>query len=75
MKLLDTDGAGVEAYMTQYLPVPRSGLVGEMAAAILYFASDESAYTTGTVLPVDGGACIVDPVSAAIKNVSDRWGG
>jgi NAD(P)-dependent dehydrogenase (short-subunit alcohol dehydrogenase family) len=75
MKLLDTDGAGVEAYMTQYLPIPRSGLVSEMAQAILYYASDESLYTTGTVLPVDGGACIVDPVSAAIKNVGDRWGG
>jgi NAD(P)-dependent dehydrogenase (short-subunit alcohol dehydrogenase family) len=74
-KLLETDGAGVEKYMTQYLPIPRSGLTSEMAAAILFFASDESAYVTGTVLPVDGGACIVDPVSAAIRNVSDRWGG
>ena len=29
-----------------------------LACAALYFASDESAYVTGTVLPVDGGYCI-----------------
>jgi NAD(P)-dependent dehydrogenase (short-subunit alcohol dehydrogenase family) len=40
------------------IPLNRWGLARDIAAAALYFASDESAYVTGTVLPVDGGYCI-----------------
>ena len=36
-------------------PMGRLGSVGEMAAAALYLASDESGFTTGTVLVADGG--------------------
>lgn len=36
-------------------PMGRLGAVEEMAAAALYLASDESAFTTGTVLVADGG--------------------
>jgi 3alpha(or 20beta)-hydroxysteroid dehydrogenase len=37
------------------LPVPRVGTPADMAAAILFLASDEAAYVTGTELVVDGG--------------------
>jgi len=37
------------------VPMNRWGLASELAAAALFFASDESAYCTGTALPVDGG--------------------
>jgi NAD(P)-dependent dehydrogenase (short-subunit alcohol dehydrogenase family) len=37
------------------VPMNRWGLASELAAAALYFASDESSYVTGTALPVDGG--------------------
>lgn len=37
------------------VPLGRMGQPEEIAAAALYFASDESAYTTGTELFVDGG--------------------
>jgi NAD(P)-dependent dehydrogenase (short-subunit alcohol dehydrogenase family) len=40
------------------IPIDRWGLATEIAAAALFFASDESAYITGTVLPVDGGYSI-----------------
>jgi NAD(P)-dependent dehydrogenase (short-subunit alcohol dehydrogenase family) len=33
----------------------RAGETIELAQAALFFASDESSYITGTILPVDGG--------------------
>ena len=36
-------------------PLGRMGLPEEVAEAVLYFASDESRWTTGSILPVDGG--------------------
>ena len=36
-------------------PMDRLGTAGEMAAAYLFLASDESSFTTGTALVVDGG--------------------
>jgi len=40
------------------IPMGRWGLAKDIAHAALYLASDEAAYVTGTVLPVDGGYCI-----------------
>lgn len=37
-------------------PIGRIGTVNEVAKAILYFASDDSTWTTGAVLALDGGA-------------------
>lgn len=36
-------------------PLKRAGIPEEIAAAIVYFASEEASYTTGTTLYVDGG--------------------
>ena len=38
-------------------PMGRLGSAAEMAAGILYLASDEAAFATGTALVVDGGYC------------------
>jgi NAD(P)-dependent dehydrogenase (short-subunit alcohol dehydrogenase family) len=40
------------------IPLNRWGLARDIAAAALFLASDEAAYVTGVVLPVDGGYCI-----------------
>jgi len=40
------------------IPLGRWGLARDIAYAALYLASDEAAYVTGVVLPVDGGYCI-----------------
>jgi NAD(P)-dependent dehydrogenase (short-subunit alcohol dehydrogenase family) len=37
-------------------PIPRVGLPAEIASAVLYLASPEASYITGTTLLVDGGA-------------------
>jgi NAD(P)-dependent dehydrogenase (short-subunit alcohol dehydrogenase family) len=44
------------AQRTQAFPLRRAGKADEIAGAALYFASDASSFTTGTVLTVDGGA-------------------
>ena len=41
--------------MTNRLPIKRMGTPEEIAAAVVYFASEEAAYTTGATLYVDGG--------------------
>lgn len=40
------------------IPMGRWGLAKDIANAALFLASDEAAYITGTILPVDGGYCI-----------------
>ena len=40
------------------IPLNRWGKAKEIAAAALFLASDEAAYITGHILPVDGGYCI-----------------
>jgi NAD(P)-dependent dehydrogenase (short-subunit alcohol dehydrogenase family) len=44
------------AQRTEAFPLRRAGEAEEIAGAALYFASDASSFTTGTVLAVDGGA-------------------
>lgn len=53
-KALLEDPSWREAVMSRY-PLARTGQPEEVAAAILYLASDEAAFVTGVMLPVDGG--------------------
>ena len=50
------------ALFLKHIPLSRIGLPEEIAAAVVYFASDESAYTTGQILAVSGGFGLATPV-------------
>ncbi|MCL4067111.1 SDR family oxidoreductase [Pseudomonas sp. GX19020] len=47
--------AGLEAYISTAIPAGRFGTVEEVAAAVLYLASDQSRFVTGLALVADGG--------------------
>ncbi len=49
-----TKGMDASSFVTR-LSVKRLGTPEEIAAAVVYFASDEAGYTTGAILYIDGG--------------------
>lgn len=49
------DAEGFLRMLTGNLPLSRLGTADDIAAAALFLASDASAYTSGAVIPVDGG--------------------
>jgi NAD(P)-dependent dehydrogenase (short-subunit alcohol dehydrogenase family) len=53
--MLDTIGEERQTTMAALVPAGRLGHVDEVAAAVRFLASDEAAFVTGVVLPVDGG--------------------
>ena len=46
------------------------GLPEEIGAAVVYFASDESAYTTGQILAVSGGFGLATPIYGDITGTN-----
>ena len=54
------------------IPLGRMGLPQEVASAVVYFASDESAYTTGQILAVSGGFGLATPIYSAFANKVEK---
>ena len=60
------------ALFLKHIPLSRMGLPEEIASAVVYFASDDSAYTTGQILTVSGGFGLATPVYGDLKDRLDR---
>ena len=60
------------ALFLKNIPLDRMGLPEEIASAVVYFASDDSAYTTGQILSVSGGFGLASPVYGELKEKINR---
>ena len=53
-----------------HIPLKKIGLPEEIGAAVVYFASDESAYTTGQILAVSGGFGLATPIYGDVTSTN-----
>lgn len=56
----------------RHIPLGRMGLPEEIAAAVVYLASDEAAYTTGQILTISGGFGLATPVYGDLADKTSR---
>ena len=63
---------GFRNLFLRHIPLGRMGLPEEIAEAVVYFASDASAYTTGQILTVSGGFGLATPVYGDLANKANR---
>jgi len=65
-------GTNVEDIFARFMkdvPLPRVALPEEMAGICAFLASEDSSFLTGTAIPVDGGAAVVDVSGAVISSI------
>jgi len=56
----------------KHIPLNKIGLPEEIAATVVYFASDESAYTTGQIIAVSGGFGLATPIYGDLAGKTHR---
>ena len=61
-----------KALFLRHIPLKRMGLPEEIAAAVVYLAGDESAYTTGQILSVSGGFGLATPIYGDLSSHTSR---
>ena len=68
-QMIGTNVEDVFARFMKDVPLPRVSRPEEMAGICAFLASDDASFLTGTVIPVDGGAAIVDVSGAVISDI------
>ena len=63
---------GFRSLFLRHIPLGRIGLPEEIADAVVYFASNESAYTTGQILTLSGGFGLATPVYGDLAGKTNR---
>lgn len=63
---------GFKEFFLKHTPIKRMGLPEEIAGTVLYFASDDSAYTTGQIVDVSGGFGMPTPVYGDMIELKNR---
>jgi NAD(P)-dependent dehydrogenase (short-subunit alcohol dehydrogenase family) len=58
LRMMDDPAAGA-AYLRTGVPQGRLGSAEEVAAAVVFLASDDASYLTGATVPVDGGVTAI----------------
>ncbi len=57
----------------RHIPLKRIGLPSEIAAAVVYLASDDASYVTGQILAIAGGFGLATPVYSELSGRTSRW--
>ena len=63
-----------QEFFLRHTPIRRMGLPEEIAAAVVYFASDDAAYTTGQIMAVSGGFGLATPVFGDLADRANARG-
>jgi NAD(P)-dependent dehydrogenase (short-subunit alcohol dehydrogenase family) len=71
---LNTDVDGVFNLISSKVPLRRVSRPDEIAGICSFLASDDSTFMTGAVIPIDGGASIVDVAGTALSDSGVKWG-
>ncbi len=59
-------------FFLKHTPIKRMGKPEEIAAAVVYFASDDAAYTTGQIMDISGGFGMPTPVYGDMIEMKNR---
>jgi NAD(P)-dependent dehydrogenase (short-subunit alcohol dehydrogenase family) len=68
-KMVGTNVDDIFARIMSNVPLPRVSRPEEMAGICAFLASNDASFLTGAVIPVDGGAAIVDVSGAVIGSI------